>query len=153
MCGYIVHQCQVLQYRSSRQCFMLANGNNMENPAGVLFFIFFLSFNYHLYFPASLVRCFILNKLLDKPWSQVGVYPFIPPPPVRAFFLSRVGFSIPPARRFSSNVAHSRSRAFRINFSSKKKSLRASTRRDLNPQKNDIDRLEDHLPSHRGRRL
>ena len=31
----------------------------------------------------------------------------------RLQFLSRIGFSIPTARRFSSNVANSRSRAFR----------------------------------------
>ena len=36
-------------------------------------------------------------------------------------FLSRIGFSIPTARRFSSNIANSRSRAFRyINFYARK---------------------------------
>ena len=32
------------------------------------------------------------------------------------YFLSRIGFSIPAARRFPSNVANSRSRAFRQSF-------------------------------------
>ena len=49
-------------------------------------------------------------QLLDKLWSQVPSLLS----PVRAFSFYRayVGFSIPTARRFSSNVANSRSRAF-----------------------------------------
>ena len=62
------------------------------------------------YFPALLVGSFTLNKLLDKPWSQVSS---LLPPGTCLLFLSRIGFSIPTARRFSSNVANSRSRAFR----------------------------------------
>ena len=43
------------------------------------------------------------------------------------YFLSRIGFSIPIARRFSSNAANSRSRAFPLFiFLCKKKSLRTS---------------------------
>ena len=52
-----------------------------------------------------------------------GVVPS--PPRYVPSFLSRIGFSIPTARRFSSIVAHSRSRAFRYDqFSCKKTSLR-----------------------------
>ena len=52
---------------------------------------------------------FTLSDFLDKPWSQ-RCRPFSPP--VRAFiFIAHVGFSIPTARRFSWNVADSRSRA------------------------------------------
>ena len=48
-------------------------------------------------------------QLLDKLWSQVSSLP----PGTCLQFLSRVGFSIPTARRLSSNVANSRFRAFR----------------------------------------
>ena len=40
----------------------------------------------------------------------------VPSPRYVPSFLSRIGFSIPTARRFSSNVANSRSRAFRYSF-------------------------------------
>ena len=73
-----------------------------------VFFCFF--FNHHFYFPAQLVGGFTLNDLLDKPWSQVSSNL---PPGTCLQFLSRIGFSIATARRFSSNVAISRSRAFR----------------------------------------
>ena len=66
---------------------------------------------YH--FPAQLVG-FTLSDLLDKPWLQVSS---LVPPGTCLQFLSRIGFSIPTARRFSSNVANSCSRALRkINF-------------------------------------
>ena len=46
----------------------------------------------------------------------------VPSPPLYVpSFLSRIGFSIPTARRLSSNVAHSRSRASAIQFLCKKK--------------------------------
>ena len=64
----------------------------------------------HSYFPAQLVGIFTLSDLLDKPWSQVSC---LQPPGMYLEFLSRIGFSIPTARRFSSNVANSRSRALR----------------------------------------
>ena len=48
-------------------------------------------------------------KLLDKLWSEVSS----PPPGTCLQLLSRMGFSIPTARRLSSNVASSRFRAFR----------------------------------------
>ena len=56
--------------------------------------------------------CFCLAltfQLLDKLWSRVSSLP----PGTCHEFLSRIGFSIPAARRFPSNVANSRSRAFR----------------------------------------
>ena len=43
-------------------------------------------------------------------WSQVST---LLPPGTCLYFLSRIGFSIPTAGRFSSNEAHSRSRSFR----------------------------------------
>ena len=49
-------------------------------------------------------------QLLDKLWSQASS---LLPPGTCLPFLSRVGLSIPTARRFSSNVANTRSRAFR----------------------------------------
>ena len=67
-------------------------------------------FDHHFHFPAQLVGCFTLSDLLDKPCSQVSS--LLPPGTCLQFF-SRIGFSIPTARRFSSNVADSRSRAFR----------------------------------------
>ena len=46
--------------------------------------------------------------------GQAVVTGVVPSPPGTCLqFLSRIGFSIPTARRFSSNVANSRSRAFR----------------------------------------
>ena len=75
-------------------------------------FIFPFFLNHHFHFPAQLVGRFTLSDLLDKPWSQVSS---LLPPGTYLQFLSRIGFSIPTARRFSSNVAinNSRSRAFR----------------------------------------
>ena len=75
-----------------------------------LSFFFFFFFDYHFYFPAQLVGGFTLSGLPDKPWSQVSS---LLPPGTCLQFLSCIGFSIPTARRFSSNVANSRSRAFR----------------------------------------
>ena len=66
--------------------------------------------DHHFYFPAQLVGGFTLSDLLDKPWSQVSS---LLPPGTYLQFLSRIGLSIPTARRFSSNVANSCSRAFR----------------------------------------
>ena len=65
--------------------------------------LFFNYFFYHFYFPAQLVGGFTLSDLLDKPWSQVLS---LLPPGTCLLFLSRIGFSIPTARRFSSNVLH-----------------------------------------------
>ena len=79
-------------------------------------FLFF--FSHHFFFPAQLVGGFTLSDLLDKPWSQVSS---LLPPDTCLQFLSRIGFSIPTARRFSSNVANSRSRAFRQSFFTQEK--------------------------------
>ena len=46
---------------------------------------------------------FTLSDLLVKPWSQVS--PLLPPGHVPSF-LSRIGFRIPTARRFSSNCCY-----------------------------------------------
>ena len=75
------------------------------------FVLFCLVFFYrHFYVQAQLVGGFTLSDLVDKPWSQVG---FVPSPPRYVpSILWRIGFSIPTARRFSSNVASPRSRAF-----------------------------------------
>ena len=55
-------------------------------------------------------RKFHPQQSFDKPWSRAS---FLLPPGTCLRFLSRIGFSIPTARRFSSSVASSRSRAFR----------------------------------------
>ena len=73
----------------------------------------YLFFYHHFYFPAQLVGGFTLSDLLGKPWSQVSS---LLPPGTCLQLLSRIGFSIATARRFSSNVANSRSRAFRSSF-------------------------------------
>ena len=83
-------------------------GSISIHPCFVLFFVFV--FDHHFYFPAQLVGGFTLSDLLDKPWPQVSS---LLPPGTCLQFLSRTGFSIPTARRFSSNVANSRSRALR----------------------------------------
>ena len=55
------------------------------------------------------------------------------PPQYVPWFLSRIGFSIPTARRFSSNVANSRSRAFRWSIITKEKVPKSMcTRWELN---------------------
>ena len=68
---------------------------------------------YHFHFPARLVGGFTPSDFLDKPWSQVSS---LLPPGTCLQFSSRIGFSIPTARRFSSNVANSRARAFRLSI-------------------------------------
>ena len=67
---------------------------------------------------SSTRRRFTLSDLLDKPLSQVSS---LLPPRYVPSFLSRIGFSIPTARRFSWNVANSRSRAFRYSISMQEK--------------------------------
>ena len=57
-------------------------------------------------------------QLLDKLLSQVSS---VLPPGTCFQFLSRIGFSIPTARRFSSNVANSRSRALRESICAREK--------------------------------
>ena len=89
---------------------------------------------------------FTLSDLLDKPWSQVSS---LLPPGTCLQFLSRIGFSIPTALRFSSNVANSRSRAFRPSFLCKKKFLRVCALGENWTREVDFGRHEDNLPSHR----
>ena len=85
-----------------------------------------------------------------------GVIPYSPP--VRALiFLLRIGFSIPTARRFSSNVANSRSHAFCYSTYMQGKvptgriyilcALGENWTHEI-----DFNRHEDNVPSHRGRR-
>ena len=57
-------------------------------------------------------------QLLDKWWSQVSS---LLPPCTCLQLLSRIGFSIPTARRFSSNVADSCFRAFRESICAREK--------------------------------
>ena len=52
----------------------------------------------------------LLSSSLDKPWLQVSP---LPPGINIPALLSRIGFSIPTARRFSSGFANSRPRAYR----------------------------------------
>ena len=60
----------------------------------------------------------LLSQLLDKLWSQVSS---LLPPGTCLQFLSRIGFSIPTARRLSSNFANSRFRAFRESICAQEK--------------------------------
>ena len=83
----------------------------VKNSFCVNFFSFFSSHNTSTF------------QLLDNSRGH-RCRPFFPPGSCLQF-LSRIGFSNPPARRISSNVANSRSRAFpQINFVHKKKPLR-----------------------------
>ena len=83
----------------------------IEKPSTRGIVLFFFCFNNHFYFRAQLVGGFTLSDLLDKPWSQVSA----PSPSGMClhFYRAQAWFSIPTARRFSSHVANSRSRAFR----------------------------------------
>ena len=101
--------------RAGPRCVEVAGDGS---PAPVIFFVFL--FSHHFYFPAQLVGGFTLSDLLDKPWSQVSS---LLPPGTCLLFLSRIGLSIPAARRFSSKVANSRSRAFRLSIFYARKSL------------------------------
>ena len=72
-------------------------------------FLFIYYFIHHFHFPTYITR--ISQKVfplavffLDTPRSQTGV---VPSPGTCLHFLSRREFSIPTARRFSSNVASS----------------------------------------------
>ena len=68
--------------------------------APVLFFSFFLGGGHHLYFP--LLNSYeVFPKRSSGPAVVAGVVPS--PPRYVPSFLSRTGFSIPTARRFSSN--------------------------------------------------
>ena len=77
-------------------------------PIALLFYVHFCSDQFN--FSAQLIGGFTLSDLLDKPWPQGS--PLLPPCTYLQL-LSRIGFSIPTARRLSSNVANSSSRAFR----------------------------------------
>ena len=128
---------------------------------------------YHFYLFFTVTFTFQLNSyevlpsvilLLDKPWSQVGRYrPFFPPGTCLQFLL-RIGFSIPTARRFSSNVANYRMLLTHALASSdknqfftqcKKTSLRVVCALGENWTREIyfISRHEDNLPSHRRRLL
>ena len=76
--------------------------------AVVLIAVFFSSLTFAFHPNSYLVPG---KVFLDKPWSQVSS---LLPPGTRLYFLSRMGFSIPTARRFSSNVAtsHALSRCY-----------------------------------------
>ena len=95
-------------YSAACFCFVV---QPIRGATCVFYFIYF--FDHYFYFPSQLVGGFTLSDLLlDKPWSQVSS---LLPPGTCLQFLSRIGFSIPTAaRRFSWNVANSRSRAFRL---------------------------------------
>ena len=64
---------------------------------------YFIFYDHHFCFPAKLVGGFTLSDFLYKPWSQVSSLL----PGTCLHFISRTGFSIPTARRFSSNVRYS----------------------------------------------
>ena len=123
-----------------------------------------LLFFHHFFFPAQLVGVFTFSDLQDKRWSQVSS---LLAPGTCIQFLSRIGFRIPTASRFSSNVVRSRSRAFRYSFCyARKKSLWVCALGENWTQKSlrvcalgenwtheiDFSRQEDTLPGHRGRR-
>ena len=80
-----------------------------SNCSDLHFFLFFLG--HYIYFPAQLVGGTYYPQQSSGQAVVTGVVPS--PPQYVPSFLSCIGFSIPTARRFSSNVATSRSRAFR----------------------------------------
>ena len=66
-----------------------------------VFLSVFLAFFSSLLLSSATQRSFTLNDLFGKPWSQVSpLPPPLPPPRQVPSLLSRVGFSIPAARRF-----------------------------------------------------
>ena len=99
--------------------------------AGMHFFIFlFMTFTFQLNLYQVPGRRFYPQRASGQA-VVTGVYlPFFPPGTC-LYFLSRIGVCIPTACRFSSNVANSRSRAFRylviIFFKQEKASINRST--------------------------
>ena len=89
----------------------------------------------------------LLSQLLDKLWSQVSS---LLPPGTCLQFLSRIGFSIPTARRLSSNFANSRFRAFRESICAQEKlyHIPVYIRR---PQTNKCGKLSDIYKAERTR--
>ena len=86
---------------------------------GIFLFLF-------IFFPSLLHSSSTRRRFYpQRPSGQAVVTGVVPSPPRYApSILSRIGFSIPTARRFSSNVANSSSRAFRQSiFYARKKSL------------------------------
>ena len=99
-------------------------------------------FLYHFYFPAS----------------GQAVVSGVAPSPARYVpsFLSRIGFSIPTARRLSSNVANSRFRAFRESICAQEKvptNFTSMHSGGLELTKLTYNRDEDNQLRHRGDRL
>ena len=90
-------------------------------------------------------------------WTSCGLRcrPFSPPGTCLQF-LSRIGFSVPTARRLSSNVANSRFRAFRESICAQEKvptNLYEYEYALGGTRTHEIDlysRHEDNLPRHRG---
>ena len=108
-------RCLAVWLRRGEACVFLSGRARTTAPGTVKLVArppVFFSCN-HFYFPTQLVGGFTLSNFLDKPWSQVSS---LLPPGTCLQFLWRIGFSIPTARRFSSNIANSRSRAFRISI-------------------------------------
>ena len=95
-------------------------GYRPDLPNDAIFVVLlFLRFFFFFLFSFRLTFTF---QLLDKLWSQVSS---LLPPGMCLQFLSRIGLSIPTARRLSSNVANSRTFALSASqFVHKKKSLR-----------------------------
>ena len=92
----------------------------------------------------------MVSFLLSSFWTSRGLrsHSFSP-----LQFLSRIRFSIPTARRFSSNAANSRSPAFRESIFAQENSLRIYTTMQsvgLELMQSTTSRHEDNLLHHRG---
>ena len=103
------------------------------------------------FFSSSLLRVggFTLSDNLDKPWSRVSS---LFPPGVCLHLVSRIGFSIPTARRFSSNVTTHALALSATQFSCKKSPYEHALG-ETRTQEIDLSRHADHLPRRRGCRL
>ena len=102
--GYIVRAVWLTAYQLARRRANSQFFNFPPIPTRHRSTYWFFFQNHHFHFPAQLVG-FTLSDLLDKPLSQVSS---LLPPDTCLQFLSRIGFSIPTARQFLSNVANSR---------------------------------------------
>ena len=108
--------------------------------------------------PSFFFPFFFFAHLLSSFWTSRGhrCRPFFPPGTCHRF-LSRIGFSNPTARRFTSSVANSRSRAFRKSICAQEKvpprTYSSMHSGGLELAKLTYTRLEDNLIRHRGDRL
>ena len=140
---------QKLKWQSPRESlrYWRLNWLSPRESLGHFFFLLFNFFHRHFLLSSSTHRSYPQRSSGQA--DVTGVVPF--PPRYVPSFLSRIGFNIPTARRFSSNVANSRSRDFRLSILLQEKVPTSICTGERWSREIIFCRREDSLPSHRGR--